>query len=151
MYVDRPGAKIHYQVTGSGARDVFLCPPCQPVVYSRMWKYQIPYLSRYFRVATMDPRGNGRSDRPRTGYDFQTRYDDLLAVLEQAVRPPFAFVAFTCSSMLAVRYAVDHPERVSHLVLFAAQYAQSLPQPFEDKVAAVIRRDFDGWRQRLFK
>ena len=25
-----------------------------------------------------------------------------------------------------------------------------MPQPFEEKVAPVIRDDFDGWRQRLF-
>jgi pimeloyl-ACP methyl ester carboxylesterase len=98
----------------------------------------------------MDPRGHGRSDRPITGYDFATRYGDLAAVLEQTVRPPFALVAFTCSSMLAVRYVLDHPGAVSHLALVGAQYKQSLPQPFEEKVARVIREDFVGWSRRLF-
>ncbi|HEU5323292.1 MAG TPA: alpha/beta hydrolase, partial [Methylomirabilota bacterium] len=151
MYVSRPGARIHYQVTGTGGGDLVLCPPCQPVFYSRMWKYQVPYLSRYFRVVTMDPRGNGRSDRARTGYDFETRYGDLLAVLEQAARPPFALVAFSCASMLAARYAVDHPGHLSRLVLVGAQYAQSLPRPFEEKVARIIRADFAGWRERLMR
>jgi pimeloyl-ACP methyl ester carboxylesterase len=150
MYVDRPGAKIFYQVTGGGTRDLFFHGPCQPVAHSRMWKGQIPYLSRYFRVTAIDPRGNGRSDRPATGYDFDTRYGDLVAVLDEAVPRPFAFVAFSCASMLAVRYAVEHPERVSHLILLSPQYAQSLPKPFEDRVARVIREDFDGWRTRLF-
>ncbi len=149
MYLERPGGRIFYQVTGGGPRDVFLHPPCQPALYSRMWKNNIPYLSRHFRVIAFDPRGNGRSDRPATGYDFATRYDDMVAVLEQTARPPFALVAYSCSSMLAVRYAVEHPERVSHLVCFAAQYAQSLPKPFEERVARVIRQDFDGWRTRL--
>ena len=150
MYVDRPGAKIFYQVTGSGPRDLFFHGPCQPAAYSRMWKGQIPYLSRYFRVTAIDARGNGRSDRPATGYDFATRYGDLGAVVDAAVRPPFAFVAFSCASMLAVRYAIEHPDRVSHLILIGAQYAQSLPKPFEERVARVIREDFDGWRTRLF-
>jgi len=151
MYVERPGARIFHQTTGTGGRDVFLCPPRQPAIYGRMWKNQIPYLSRYFRVTTMDPRGNGRSDRPLTGYDFVTHYDDLRAVLDAAVRPPFAFVAFSCASMLAVRYAIDHPERVSHLIFVGAQYSQSLPQPFEEKVVPIFRNDFDGWRTRLFQ
>ena len=151
MYVHQPDASIFYQVTGSGARDLFLLPQCQVVTYSRMWKHQIPYLSRYFRVITMDPRGNGRSDRPPTGYDLDTRYGDLVAVLDEVARPPFALVAFSCAAPLAFRYAVDHPDRLSHLILLSGQYAESVPQPFEDRVARVIRDDFDNWRARLFK
>jgi pimeloyl-ACP methyl ester carboxylesterase len=151
MYVYRPDAKIFYQATGSGSRDIVLCPQCQPVSYSRMWKYQIPYLSRYFRVVTFDQRGNGRSDRPASGYDLDTRYEDFAAVVDATARSPFALVALSCAAMLAFRYVVEHPERVSHLILIAGQYSESVPQPFEEKVAAVIRSDFDGWRQRLFK
>ena len=117
MYVTRGGVRLYYQVTGNGGRDLFLLPQVQPVTYSRQWKYQIPYLSRYFRVATMDHRGNGRSDRPATGYDLDSRYEDLLAVLEGAVRPPFALVAYACAGMLAFRYAVEHPERISRIVI----------------------------------
>ena len=151
MYVHRPDARIFYQVTGSGTRDLFLLPQCQVVTYSRMWKHQIPYLTRYFRVITMDPRGNGRSDRPPTGYDLQTRYDDLVAVLDEVARPPIALVAFSCAAPLAFRYAVAHPDRLSHLVLLSGQYAESVPQPFEERVARVIRDDFDNWRTRLFR
>jgi pimeloyl-ACP methyl ester carboxylesterase/predicted glycosyltransferase len=151
MYIERPGAKIFYQVTGNGTRDVFFHGPSQPALHSRMWKAQVPYLSRYFRVVTIDARGSGRSDRPLTGYDFATRYGDMEAVLAEATRPPVALVAFSCASMLAVTYAVEHPERVSHLVLIGAQYSQSLPEPFEEKVARVFRDDFDGWRTRLAK
>src|SRR5437667_3568897 len=150
MFVERPDAKIFWQATGHGSPDLFLCPPRQPVAYGRLWKNQIPYLSHSFRVVTMDPRGNGRSDRTPSGFDFETHYADLLAVLEAAVRPPFAFVAFSCATMLAVRYAIEHPDRVSHLIFVPPQYRQTLPQPFEEKVGRVIREDFDGWRRRLF-
>jgi pimeloyl-ACP methyl ester carboxylesterase/predicted glycosyltransferase len=151
MYVTRGGVKLFYQATGSGKRDLFLLPQCQPVTYSRQFKYLTPYLSRYFRVATTDLRGNGRSDRPASGYDLESRYADLLAVLEEAVRPPFALVATSCSCMLAFRYVVEHPDRVSHLLLLSGQYSESVPQPFEERVAPVIRNDFDGWRERLFR
>jgi pimeloyl-ACP methyl ester carboxylesterase/predicted glycosyltransferase len=150
MYVSRDGVRLFYQVTGSGDRDLFLLPQCQPVTYSRQWKSQIPYLSRYFRVVTMDLRGNGRSDRPASGYDLDTRYQDWLAVLEETVRPPFALAALSCAGMLAFRYAVEHPDRLSHLVLLSGQYSESVPQPFDEKVAPVIRDSFAAWQQRLF-
>ena len=164
MYVTRDGVKLFYQVTGGqvadgqvaepgaggGARDLFLLPQCQPVTYSRQWKSQIPYLSRYFRVITTDPRGNGRSDRTVDGYDLDTRYQDLCAVLEETVRPPFALAALSCGAMIAFRYAAEHPGRLSHLVLLGGQYAESMPQPFDEKVAPVIRHDFDNYRRRLF-
>ncbi len=164
MYVTRDGVKLFYQVTGGqvtggqvteqgaggGARDLFLLPQCQPVTYSRQWKSQIPYLSRYFRVTTMDLRGNGRSDRSEAGYDLDTRYQDFLAVLAETVRPPFALVAISCAAMLAFRYAVEHPDRLSHLILLGGQFSESVPQPFDEKVAPVIRNEFDTWRGRLF-
>ena len=95
MYVARPGAKIFYQVTGSGDRDLVLATQCHTIVDSRVWKHQIPYLSRYFRVITWDPRGAGRSDRASTGYDMETRYGDLCAVLAEAARSPFALAGFS--------------------------------------------------------
>ena len=150
MYAHHDGVKLFYQTTGGSGPELFLHPPSQPVVYSRAWKYQLAYLSRYFRVTVLDPRGNGRSDRPPAGYDLDTRYRDLLAVLDAAVRPPFAFVALACSAMLAFRYAVEHPDRLSHLILVSGQYAESVPGPFDEKVAPVIRNDFDNWRRRLF-
>ena len=151
MYLQRPGARIFYQTFGSGARDCFLLPQCQVVTHSRMWKHQIPYLSNYFRVITMDQRGNGRSDRPATGYDLDTRYGDVTAVFEEVTRPPFVLVVFSCAAPLAFRYAVEHPERLSHLILISGQYAESVPKPFEERVARVIRGDFDAWRERLFR
>ena len=36
MYVSRDGVRLFYQVTGSGGRDLFLLPQCQPVTYSRL-------------------------------------------------------------------------------------------------------------------
>ena len=114
MYVLRDGVRLFYQVTGSGDRDLFLLPQCQPVTYSRQWKSQIPYLSRYFRVGTMDLRGNGRSDRPPSGYDLDTRYQDLLAVLEETVRPPFALVALSCAGPLRTSRMAGHPSSTTN-------------------------------------
>ena len=58
-------------------------PPWQ-IVDSRIWKMQVPYFARYFRTLIFDPPGNGRSDRPVSGYDHDRMADHARAVLDAA-------------------------------------------------------------------
>ena len=62
-FVERDGVRVFYEVYGD-APTTFMLMPTSPISHSRLWRGQIPYLSRHFRVVTFDPRGNGRSDRP---------------------------------------------------------------------------------------
>jgi hypothetical protein len=50
---------------------------------SDQWAYQTPsLLGQGFRCLAYDRRGHGRSDRPGTGYDFETLADDLATIIE---------------------------------------------------------------------
>ena len=62
-FVDRGGVKVGYEVFGEGEPAVVFAP-LHLIVHSRVWKTQVPYLARRFKVITIDHRGNGRSDRP---------------------------------------------------------------------------------------
>ena len=84
-FVERDGARLFWERYGGGEPSVLL-PPTWEIVHSRFWKAQIPYLARHARVVTFDPRGNGRSDRPR-GFEAYRRREfaaDALAVLDAA-------------------------------------------------------------------
>src|SRR5205814_10083518 len=82
-YVERDGIRVHYEVFGSGEPTVLLLPTWS-IVHSRVWKMQVPYLSRHCRVVTFDGRGNGLSDRPEDPEAYrETEYAaDALAVLD---------------------------------------------------------------------
>ncbi len=82
-YVERDGVRVFYEVYGDSPT-TFLLFPTSPISHSRLWKAQVPYLSRHFRVVTFDPRGNGRSDRPSTAeaYSYWEIMKDGRAVLE---------------------------------------------------------------------
>ena len=62
-FVERDGVRVFWEAYGTGDQTILLLPTWE-IVHSRIWKGQIPYLARRFRVVTFDPRGNGRSDRP---------------------------------------------------------------------------------------
>jgi hypothetical protein len=58
--------RIHYEVHGTSQPD-FLLLPTWAIVDSRHWKMQVPFLARYHRVITFDPRGNGCRAARRAG------------------------------------------------------------------------------------
>ena len=64
-FVERDGVKVAYEVFGSG-EPALVFAPTDPLVHSRAWKAQVPYLARTSRVVTIDPRGN-RLDRHGAG------------------------------------------------------------------------------------
>ncbi len=115
--VDREGVGIHYEVYGQGETTLFLIPP-SPITHSRIWKAQIPFLSRHYRVVTFDGRGNGKSGQP-TGASAHTQeanLGDILAVADAAGIDKAVLVAHCHANWWAVQFAAAHPERVEGLV-----------------------------------
>ena len=82
-YIERDGVRVFYEVYGTGAPTILFCPTWT-IIHSRVWKMQIPYLARHFRVIVFDPRGNGKSDRPDgvEAYAEAEFADDALDVLD---------------------------------------------------------------------
>ena len=90
-YVERDGVRVFWERYGDGEPTVLLLPTWT-LVHSRVWKAQIAYLARHFRVVTFDPRGNGRSDRP-TDPDLYAESEfaaDALAVMDATGTKTFA-------------------------------------------------------------
>jgi pimeloyl-ACP methyl ester carboxylesterase/predicted glycosyltransferase len=114
--VDSHGVPVAWEAYGAGPHTVLLLPPWQ-IVQSRVWKAQIPYLARHFRVLTYDPPGNGRSGRPATGYDHDRAAADALAVLDATGTARASLVCLSRSAWPGVILAAEHPDRVEALVL----------------------------------
>ena len=112
-YVERDGVRVFYEVYGD-APTTFLLFPTSPISYARLWKAQIPHLSRRYRVVTFDPRGNGRSDRPDSAaaYGYWEFVEDGRAVLN-ATGSEQAILAGLCDGGgWALMLASAHPESV---------------------------------------
>lgn len=81
--LDRDGVSISYEVHGHGGTTVVMIPP-SPITHSRIFKAQIPYLARHYRVVTLDGRGNGGSGRPiaPAAHSRAENTADILAVFD---------------------------------------------------------------------
>ena len=77
---------------------------------------QIPYLARHCRVLTFDGRGNGRSDRPESGYTQNDFTADALAVMDATGTERATLVSLSKGAQWALMLAGDHPERVESAV-----------------------------------
>jgi len=114
-YVERDGVSLHYEVYGSGEPTVLLLPTWS-IVHSRHWKMQIPYLARHCRVLSFDGRGNGRSDRPPSGYDESAFAADALVVMDATATERAVLVSLSLGAQRALLLAADEPERVEAAV-----------------------------------
>jgi pimeloyl-ACP methyl ester carboxylesterase len=146
--VDRDGVNIAYEVFGSGSTTLVMMGTF-PVVDGRQWKGQVPYLSRHFRVVTVDPRGNGGSGRPigPEAYADQVNAADALAVMD-ATGTQTAFLVALCSGIKwSLLVATEAPERVRGIVAVAAGVHPLAPPTcgIETVDHPRWRDDFDGW------
>ncbi|MDN5796678.1 MAG: alpha/beta fold hydrolase [Intrasporangium sp.] len=149
-YALNDGVRVYYEVHGTGSPTLLLLPTWA-IVHSRMWKLQVPYLARHYRVVTFDPRGNGRTDRPRSaaGYGTVAMVGDALAVLDATGTERAVLVAHCLGTAWATYLTTQHPERVLGLVALASLvpgHPGSLPERSVVDFETVPQND-DGWNR----
>jgi len=86
---------------------------------SPVWRHWIRFFTEHFRFVRYDERGCGMTDWDVGDLSVGRWVEDLEAVVEAAdVREPFALLGISQGAAACIAYAVKHPERVSHLVLY---------------------------------
>jgi pimeloyl-ACP methyl ester carboxylesterase len=148
-FIERAGIRVAWDRYGD-ARPTILLLPSWSVVYSRLWKLQVAYLARHFRVLTYDGRGNGRSDRPASPQAYaETEFvDDALAILDATGTDRAVIAGLSMGGGIGLRMAAEHPDRVLGAVFIAPAIQFDSPPPH-----AVGRRDtfeqpqaeYEGW------
>ena len=87
---------------------------------SPIWRHWYAALSRHHRLVRYDERDNGMSQRDVADVSFDTWVRDLETVVDAAGLDRFPLLGISRGGAIAVAYAVKHPERVTHLVLYGA-------------------------------
>lgn len=84
------------------------------------WAPQVQALSPHYQVITYDRRGFGRSDKPETGYDYDTLAGDLHGVLEALDLHDVTLVGFSMGGGEVARYISRYGTDRIRSVVFAA-------------------------------
>jgi pimeloyl-ACP methyl ester carboxylesterase len=110
---------LHVDDTGGSGRPVVLIHGWP--LSGESWSKQVPaFQAAGFRVITYDRRGFGRSDKPLTGYDYDTFASDLDAVLTELDLRDVTLVGFSMGGGEIARYIGTRGEERLRSVVFAS-------------------------------
>lgn len=85
---------------------------------SPIWRHWLEGLSRHHTFVRYDTRGCGLSDRDPAEISFESWVRDLEAVVDAMKLERFPLLGISQGASIAIAYAIRHPERVSHLILY---------------------------------
>jgi pimeloyl-ACP methyl ester carboxylesterase len=95
--------------------------------YAELWAaYRDALVAKGFRVATFDLLGQGASDKPAL---FISQDDQVaaLGLLIDQLKSPIFLGGISFGGLIALRYAIEHPDRLAGLVAMSA-FAELSPQ-----------------------
>jgi pimeloyl-ACP methyl ester carboxylesterase/DNA-binding CsgD family transcriptional regulator len=133
-----------------GAGPALVLLPTVPFGYFQL-EWQIPEyravfeaLAQQVQLVQYDARGTGLSEREAADFSLEAMLRDLDAVVRRTDRERVALCGLFNGVPIALAYAAEHPQRISHLVLWGAfargRLGQSDPQT--QALLSLIERDW---------
>jgi pimeloyl-ACP methyl ester carboxylesterase len=146
------GVRIAYAIAGSGPPLVKAGNWLSHLEYewvTPVWRHIMLRLAEKHTLVRYDARGNGMSDWEVKELSLDAWVGDLATVVDTIGLKRFPLFGISQGSAICIAYAVRHPERVSHLILyggFAVGARKRSPEGAErSKAFATLMRL--GWGQ----
>lgn len=116
---------------------------------SPLWSHWFREISRHHTLVRFDQRGAGLSDRSVDELTMDAWVRDLETIVDDAGLERFPLLGFCQGGAISLAYAVRHPERVSHLVLFNSygrgDLVDGIPQSRKMEAKALTGMIEAGW------
>jgi class 3 adenylate cyclase/pimeloyl-ACP methyl ester carboxylesterase len=118
------GVSIAYWTLGEGRPLVFI--PSVPLSHIQVeWAWPLARRAyevhaRRRKLVRYDGRGSGLSSRDVTDFSLDKHLLDLEAVVDRLGSEKIALLGHVDGGAIAIAYAASHPERVTHLIVWAA-------------------------------
>ncbi len=147
------GARIAYATVGSGPPLLKAANWLNHLEYdweSPIWSHLLHAFAARHRLIRYDARGNGLSDWDVTDISLDAFVRDLESVVAANGLTRFPLLGISQGCAVSIVYAVRHPERVSHLILYGG-YARGRrrrgQQADVDQSDALLTLMRQGWGQ----
>ena len=145
-----PGRSVHLHIddSGGGGRPVVLIHGWP--LSADVWEPQVSVLrAAGYRVVAYDRRGFGRSDKPESGYDYDTLADDLQFVMAQCGLQDATLVGFSMGGGEVARYIARCGESRLRSAVFAAAVPPYLMQTADNPEGPLTPEKAQQHRQAL--
>ncbi len=118
-FVDSEGVRIHYIAAKSNpAKKLSILFVPGVMMPAWIWERQIAYFSKDYRVAAIEPRSQGDSDKVMEGHNAFMMAKDIQAVVETLNLEPFILVGWSIGVSQVLNYAAHFAtEKLKGLVL----------------------------------
>jgi len=147
------GVRIAYAAVGRGTPLINAANWLNHLEYdweSPVWSVLLHALAADYRLIRYDARGNGLSDWEAEDLSFEAFVRDLESVVEASGLDRFPLLGVSQGCAVCIAYAVRHPERVSHLVLYGGFARGRRKRGSQQELAnseAVLTLMRQGWGQ----
>jgi pimeloyl-ACP methyl ester carboxylesterase len=112
--------EIYYEVHGDGPQTLVMIHGA--TLHSGVFREQTPEFAREFRTVLFDNRGAGRTDQPDEPYTMRQLADDTARLMNVLQIGRAAVLGVSMGGMIAQELAIDHPERLSCLILACTHF-----------------------------
>jgi pimeloyl-ACP methyl ester carboxylesterase len=124
-YVKNGDVHIAYATVGDGPFDLVFVSGWMLTNFLAAWdgpsRETLSRLASFSRLILFDKRGTGLSDRFYGLPDYETRMDDIRAVMDAVGSERAAVLGVSEGGPLTLLFAATHPERIAAAVLYATQ------------------------------
>ncbi|MEK6244990.1 MAG: alpha/beta hydrolase [Pseudomonadota bacterium] len=120
------GVRLHYIAEGAGETLLFVPGWLMP---AEIWRRQIEYFSRKYRVIAFDPRSQGDSQVAPSGNNIQRRAEDLNELIEHLQSRRVVLIGWSLGVLEALLYIKTHGDDKVAALVFVDNSVGEEPPP----------------------
>ena len=106
--------ELHYEIHGEGIPLIFVNGLTTTL---ESWNYQIPAFKNNYSVVVYDSRGQGRSDKPATGYSCEHHTRDLKVLIDHLGIKKAHLTGLSFGAFIVLNFAASYPDNTGVIVV----------------------------------